>query len=393
MALNRFIINRFRQTSPEWDSSMIGPYESADIFKLHSAIPGYKATPLHSLPNLASELGLKNIFVKDEGFRFGLKAFKVLGASYAIYRFICDDTGNIIAPDKFYSTPDIIPPDKYTFCTATDGNHGRGVAWAAYKLRQKAMIFMPGNTVPARIKNIEDLGADVSLVDGDYDLAVQVAHNEAIKNGWQIISDTSWPGYEQIPRWIQAGYTTIFKEMEMHMPQSEKIDVVLVQAGVGALAACAAWHFNKQYSKAKPKIVSVEPLDAACLLESIESPEGNPLKASGKLNSIMAGLNCGTPSPVAWPIIETGIDAFIAIPDSEALDAMRSYYYPEKGDPRIISGESGASSLAALNTFCRDDDLQNTREFLGLNEKANVLLLNTEADTDPEFFKKAVGKN
>jgi diaminopropionate ammonia-lyase len=314
----------------------------------------------------------------------------VLGASYAIYRFICEDMGRVFEPESFYSQADLIPQGRYTFCTATDGNHGRGVAWAANKLNQRAMIFMPGNSVPARIKNIEDLGANVSLVDGDYDLAVRIAYDEAVKNGWQIISDTSWPGYERIPRWIQAGYSTIFKEIETRMPASEKIDLVFVQAGVGALAASVAWYFNKKYSKSRARIISVEPLDAACLLESIDTPDGIPLKASGSLNSIMAGLNCGTPSLTAWPIIKAGIDAFMAIPDTDALEAMRLYYYPVKGDPRIVSGESGASSLAALKILCLEDDFAKARQFLGLNEKSNVLLLNTEGDTDPEFFRKVV---
>jgi diaminopropionate ammonia-lyase len=388
----RFIINRFREDPPHWRQSEISEYDRDDIFNLHRSIPGYKATPLHSLSSLAKKLGLGNIFVKDEGYRFGLKAFKVLGASYAIYRFISEDMGETFEPDLFYSTSDIIPSKKYTFCTATDGNHGRGVAWAAHQLNQKAMIFMPQNTVPARIKNIEKLGANVAIVDGAYDLAVQIAHEEARKNGWQIISDTSWPGYEQIPLWIQAGYTTIFREVEMHLPVSEKIDLVLVQAGVGALAACVAWYFNKKFSRSKAKIVSVEPLDAACLLESIDSPEGNPLKASGSLTSIMAGLNCGTPSISAWPLIKTGIDAFMAIPDSSAIEAMRSYYYPLEGDPQIISGESGASSMAALKGLCAKPGIADAREFLGLDGKSNVLLLNTEGDTDPEFFRKVIGK-
>ncbi|MBD3217006.1 MAG: pyridoxal-phosphate dependent enzyme, partial [candidate division Zixibacteria bacterium] len=243
-----FVKNKFRSNNPAWDRSLTGELESSDIIKVHRSLREYSPTPLSHLPKFAGSLGLRQILVKDEAHRFGLRAFKALGASYAIYRFICDEfkKSNLEPPasESFYSKNDIIPPDKYTFCTATDGNHGRGVAWTASKLGQKAVIYMPENTVPSRIENIRKIGAEVNIVDGDYDDAVRTCQEEAEKNGWQIISDTSWPGYETIPVWIMAGYVTIFREIDQSLSNSEKIDCFIVQGGVGALAAAASWYYN-----------------------------------------------------------------------------------------------------------------------------------------------------
>lgn len=361
---------------------------------LHSSLEEYKPTPLIGLPHLAKTLGIGRLLVKDEGHRFGLKAFKALGASYAIYKFISAEykkSGHDIPPpESFYATEDIVPPGRYTFCTATDGNHGLGVAWTASKLCQKAVIYMPRNTVPARVDNIRQHGAEVHIVDGDYDDAVETCRDEAQKNSWQIISDTAWQGYETVPRWIMAGYVTIFKEIDNSLKKNGNIDCLIVQGGVGALAASAAWYYNIFHSQSDLKIVSVEPREAACLLESINKPKGEPIKSSGSLDSIMAGLNCGTPSITAWTFIKQGIDLFMTVSDRDTVEAMRAYYYPKDDDPRIVSGESGASSMAALKVLCRHDDYKEALDFIGLNSQSTVLLLNTEADTDPEFFKNAV---
>jgi diaminopropionate ammonia-lyase len=361
---------------------------------LHRSLREYNPTPLISLPHLAKTLGIGRLLVKDEGQRFGLKAFKALGATYAIYKFISaeyEKSGHDIPPpESFYATEDIVPYGRYTFCTATDGNHGRGVAWTASKLRQKAVIYIPENTVPARVDNIRQHGAKVHIVKGDYDDAVRICRDEAQKNGWQIISDTAWQGYETIPRWIMAGYISIFKEIDESMKKEDSIDCFIVQGGVGALAASAAWYYNTVHWQADLKIVSVEPREAACLMESIDTHEGDPVKSSGSLDSIMAGLNCGTPSITAWPLIKQGIDLFMTVSDKDAVEAMRAYYYPKDDDPRIVSGESGVSSMAALKVLCRHDDYKEALDFIGLNSQSTVLLLNTEADTDPEFFKNAV---
>jgi diaminopropionate ammonia-lyase len=257
-----FVKNRFRSHYPTWDKSLTGEFESSDIIKVHRLLEEYSPTPLLHLPNLAESLGLRQILVKDEANRFGLKAFKALGASYAVYRFICNEfkKSNLAppTPESFYSKNEIIQPEKYTFCTATDGNHGRGVAWTASKLKQKAVIYMPKNTVPARIENIRKTRAEVHVVDGDYDDAVSICQSEADKYGWQIISDTSWPGYETIPVWIMAGYVTIFQEIDQRLSDSKRIDCFIVQGGVGALAAAASWYYNTTHKAGDMKIISIE---------------------------------------------------------------------------------------------------------------------------------------
>ena len=294
------------------------------------------------------------------------------------------------------------------FCTATDGNHGRGVAWIARKLSQRAVIYMPRNSARARIENIRKESAEVIVVDGTYDDAVARCALDAEQNGWQIISDTSWPGYEEIPRWIQAGYLTMFEEI--HADNDADFDIVSVTAGVGALAAAAAWYYNRVYPEPRPKLVSVEPIGADCLLQSILSVTGEPVSLKGQLASIMAGLNCGTPSCIAWPFVKQGFDLFMTVTDDAAREAMRTYYYPrvskppfgsaqdrlgfrpteEKRDPRIISGESGASGLAALLTLCNDASFSDARSLLDLSRSSRMLLLNTEGDTDPEGFGEVI---
>ncbi|HEQ98972.1 MAG TPA: diaminopropionate ammonia-lyase [candidate division Zixibacteria bacterium] len=392
--MKNYLINRFRQNIPSWNNSQTSEFERPDIRDVHRSLKEYKPTPLIDLPGLAEHLGIGRLLIKDEAQRFGLKAFKALGATYAIYRFVCGEfekSGlDIPSPEFFYSAEEIISSAQYTFCTATDGNHGRGVAWTASKLRQNAVIYMPKNTVSARIENIRGHGADVYIVDGAYDDAVRICRDEAEKYGWQIISDTAWPGYETIPEWIMAGYLTIFREIDESLKKKDSIDCFIVQGGVGALAASASWYYNTVHSQTGLRIVSVEPREAACLLESIDTPQGEPVKSRGKLNSIMAGLNCGTPSITAWPFIKQGIDIFITVTDRDAVEAMRTYYYPHVNDPRIVSGESGASSLAALKVLCLHDDYKDALNSIGLNKQSTVVLLNTEADTDPEFFKNAV---
>jgi diaminopropionate ammonia-lyase len=389
-----FSLNPYRQSHPQWDPNDRAAFECEDILQVHRSLPEYEPTPLISLPVLGDQLGVGQILVKDESHRFGLKAFKALGATYAIYRYLKRDIeargGSLPDASEFYRTPDIIQPGSYTFCTATDGNHGRGVAWAARKLNQRAVIYMPENTVPARIENIRLENAEVIIVDGNYDKAVGRCAADAEKHGWQIISDTSWPGYEQIPRWIMAGYTTMFREIHEMSGKPVDVDVVFVQAGVGSLAAAVAWYYNKAYTKRTTKLVSVEPTDADCLLESIRAQGGNPTQSLGKQDSIMAGLNCGTPSLAAWPLIKTGFDFFIAIPDDYSLAAMRRYYYPQGNDQQIISGESGAAGLAALNALCENDSLAAARESLGLTSNSTILLLNTEGDTDSVNFERVV---
>lgn len=368
----RFHHNRFRADQPDhvW---LDGP---SDIESFHRSLPGYAPTPLVALPGLASSLGLGELWVKDEAHRFGLNAFKVLGASYAIHCFMATVSGR---------------HDHFTFATATDGNHGRAVAWAAHRLGQKAVIFVPEGTVSARIEAIRSEGAEAVVVNGTYDDTVRRAAAEAEKNGWQVISDTAYPGYMEIPGWVVEGYTTLFVEAARQLKSATggTPDVVLMQAGVGGMA-CAGTLFYFRSGR-RPTLVSVEPTDADCLLESIASPDGSIREAHGKQRSIMAGLNCGTPSLRAWPVVRAGIDAFLAVDDRFAVEAMRQLYHSAPGDPRIVAGESGAAGLAGLLALCHEPGLAEAREELHLSHTARVLLINTEGDTDPVAFRKIVG--
>jgi len=386
----RFVVNPFCENPPEFDSSLASEFGRKDIMSLHRSIPDYAGTPLVELIPLADKLGVGRIFVKDESYRFGLKAFKALGASYAIYRYLKEESDKkgeeIPGTEQFYSSIGWLDKNRYTFCTATDGNHGRGVAWVARKLNQRAIIYMPSESVKSRIENIENEGATVILVNGGYDRAVKKCRKDAIENGWQIISDTSWAGYEKIPKWIQAGYITMFQEISDQL-ENHTIDYVIVQGGVGALLASAVWYFKTNYPVVK--IISVEPVGADCLLRSAESGAGRPVSISGHASTIMAGLNCGTPSKVAWPVIQKGVDLFIAISDNYTRDAMREYYL---GKPRIISGESGAAGLAAMVAMNMSERLRVVRHKLGISEDSSVLLINTEGDTDPVNFARIINE-
>jgi diaminopropionate ammonia-lyase len=367
MARFRYDPNRFRSedAAPPW------PPAPGDVESFHRTLPGYEPTPLVKLPDLARELHVGELWVKDESKRLGLNAFKVLGASYAVHRFMRAQPAGAA----------------FTFATATDGNHGRAVAWAAKRLGQKAVVFVPRNTVPARIEAIRAEGAEVVVVDGTYDDTVRRAAGEAAECGWQVISDTAYPGYTEIPAWIMEGYTTLFAESARQLEAAGRgpPTAVLLQAGVGGLA-CAGTLFYWRLGK-RPKLVSVEPTDADCLRESIASPDGGIREARGKQDSIMAGLNCGTPSLLAWPVIRAGMDGFLAVDDEYAREAMRRL-----AKAGIVSGESGAAGLAGLLALRQETGLAAAARDLVLGDGARVLLISTEGATDPASYEKIVGK-
>ncbi len=372
-------------------------FSSPDITALHHSITEYKPTPLVSLPELARELNLRNIFVKDESHRFGLKAFKALGATYAMYRWFnhwAIRSGHKSIPaEGFFAGHNGIASGLVTFATATDGNHGRGVAWAARKIGQKAVIYLPKNSAPERIDNIRREGAEVVSVEGSYDDAVERCAVDSAQNSWEIISDTSWPGYENIPRWIMAGYLTLFREIKEQAENRTDFDVVIIPAGVGALAAAAGWYYRRELADARIRLVSVEPIGADCHLQSIQSQGGISKSIRESCRTLMAGLNCGTPSPAAWPIVRQSFNLFLAISDDYVGPAMKQYFYPMGRDPRIISGESGVSGLAALLSLYKNGRLGEIGKKLGLGKNSSLLLLNTEGDTAPGIFESMVGKS
>ncbi|MBU0982323.1 MAG: diaminopropionate ammonia-lyase [candidate division Zixibacteria bacterium] len=393
--MSRIVINPYRVPRPMISRVIDTVFRSQSIPAVHRSLPEYAPTPLVSLPSLAARLGIGRLLVKDESYRFGLAAFKALGSTYAVYRLVCGwetESGRPEPrPETFYSEEPVLSPGTVTLCTATDGNHGRGVAWTARKLQQNAVIYMPANTVPARIASIRREGAEVVVVNGNYDNAVTRAAHDAAANGWHVISDTSWEGYENIPRHIMAGYTTTFAEIDEQLSPDDRLDVVLVQGGVGALAAAASWYYRRSDATRRPHLISVEPDDADCLLESIRSGDGKPVTTTGNTDSIMAGLNCGTPSPTAWPLIRDGFDVFMSLDDDACRRAVRMYHTPLGDDFPIASGESGAAGLAGLVVLAGESVGQGMRERIGLTPDRTVLVLNTEGVTDPVSHRTIVG--
>jgi len=368
-----------------------GIFEQTRSF--HRQIPGYQISPLRNLSNLASMIGVGGIWVKDESVRLSLNSFKVLGGSFAIYSFIKNrlglegkdlSFGQLISDETRAKLGDL------TFATATDGNHGRGVAWAADKLNCNAVIYVHKDTSQARIDAIAGYGADVRVVDGTYDDAVRQASVDAEKNGWQVISDTSWDGYENIPRWVMQGYTTMLSEAQEQLAGQGMVKPthVFVQGGVGALAAATVGFYASRFGQDRPTTVVVEPATAECLLESARIGDGQPHAVGGDLQTIMAGLACGEPSPIAWGVLWDCVDAFLASPDYVAAKGMRVYATPLAGDPFVVSGESGAVTLGALMFLAEYPEFSELKDYLGLGPDSQVLLINSEGNTDPDEFRR-----
>jgi diaminopropionate ammonia-lyase len=337
---------------------------------VHRRLPGYAVTPLVDAATLAAEFGFAHLWVKNESSRLHLPAFKILGASWATYRLLVGKLGHEPAwRDVDELRVALAPLGALTLVAATDGNHGRAVARTAKLLGYGAHILVPAGTVPARIEGIESEGAAVTVVDGTYDDAV-AASAALADDSSLVVSDTSWPGYMDVPGWVIEGYETIFAETDEQLAGASP-DVVMVQMGVGALAAAVVGHYAS-----RSVIVGVEPVSAACNLESARA--GAPAEVPGPHRSIMAGLNCGNVSPVAWPRVGSGIDVFVAVEDNAAERAMR-----DLAREGIVAGESGAAGLAGLYALLDSEAVR-----LG---GASVLVLCTEGATDPVAYQRIVG--
>ncbi len=346
-----------------------------EALAFHHSLASYQSTPLHRLPALAAELGVASIQLKDESHRFGLNAFKGLGASFAVHRWIA-------------THPSATVP---TFTTATDGNHGRAVAWSAHRVGARAVVFIPAYARPSRIEAIRAEGAEVVLVDEGYDAAVRMANDAAREHGWVLIQDTAWPGYEEIPDWIAAGYWTHARELEPEPHGAEPgIDLVLLHAGVGTWAAALTCYYWHRYGPARPRLVVVEPVDAPCLLRA--APIGVPVQLEITTHTVMAGLDCGLASTTALATLRRSVDAFIAIEDRWALDAMRRLASPTGTDPVVVAGESGAAGAGALMALVRAPELAPVRAHIGLDTTTRVLVWSTEGATDPEHWEEVVGR-
>lgn len=345
---------------------------NSNSLDFHSSLNEYDPAPVRDLRELAKNLQVKNIYIKDESSRFGLNAFKGLGASYAIHKILEKD------------------PSIETFCTATDGNHGRAVAWSAAKFGRSSRVFVPVDTTPARIEAIKKEGAIVEKINGNYEETCAVAEQKSRENGWLLVQDTATEDYEEIPAHIKAGYLTQFKELEtsLHSLPEPKIDLVFLQSGVGSWPAAAAWYYQQRYADNRPKIVIVEPTEAAGMLASLK--KGARTSPNGTYKTMMAGLNCGIPSTAAWAILKYTADAAVAVEDSYMEEAIRRLYYPAGEDPRVISGESGAGGMAGLLAVLQDKRFNAVKTALQIDENTRILLYNTEGATDPQNFRKII---
>ncbi len=362
----------------------------------HESFPQYSKTPLSKLENMADYLGLKEVYIKDESYRFGLNAFKVLGGSFAMARYIAKQTGKDVSQLPY----EVLTSDKLreefgqaTFFTATDGNHGRGVAWAANRLKQKAVVFMPKGSTQTRLENIQKEGATATIEEVNYDECVRMAAAAAATtpNG-VVVQDTAWEGYEEIPAWIMQGYGTMAMEADEQLEQMGcgRPTHVFVQAGVGSLAGAVQGYFANRYPENPPVVVVVEADVAACLYKGAAAGDGKLRIVDGDMQTIMAGLACGEPNTISWDILKNHVHVFISAPDWVAAKGMRMLSAPIKGDPQVVSGESGAAPFGALAAMMTMEEYKDLREAIGLNQDSKVLLFSTEGDTDPDRYKNIV---
>ena len=361
-----------------FDSSLFSSEKADEVLCFHKSFEEYFPTPLCALNCLAEKIGLGKIYVKDESYRYELNAFKVLGGSYAIGTWLKEHP----------ETKDAV------FVTATDGNHGRGIAWTAKKLGYKAVVYMPKVTAKERFDNIKALGADVTIQPLEYDDCVKLAKENAEKNGWVLVQDTAWDGYEEIPTRIMQGYMSMAKEAAMQMKFDAKFEVpthIFMQAGVGTAAASVFGYYvnlARERGVSTPKCIVVEPHGANCYYQS--ALQNKRTAFEGEMITMMAGLCCGVPSTTAWEIINNVAVAYASCSDEVSAEGMRLLARPNGTDEQVISGESGAVGLGLLNRLMTDENLKNYANQLELDSNSRVLLVSTEGATDKENYARVV---
>ncbi len=378
----------------------LAPENVAFVERFHKSIPFYRPTPLVSLENLSKQLGVGGIYVKNESKRFeefGLNAFKGMGGIFAVGQVICRQLG--LDPEtttyEMLNSPEIREKTKdMVFITTTDGNHGRGVAWAAHQYGCKSYVYMPKGSAQSRVDAIKRVGAEDCIVtEMNYDDTVKLTAKLAKENGWHLVQDTAWEGYEEIPQLIVQGYTTLGHEA---VEQMEAIGAgepthVFLQAGVGSLAGSLIGYYA-HLLKNRPRFIIVEPTMVACFYNSAKVGDGAPHGVESAENTIMAGLNCGEPSIGVWPVIRDLATDYLACDDDLTEDGMRLYANPVEGDEAIVSGESAAVGLGLVNRIMSEPELAEIRKALGFDENSRILLISTEGATDPVGYERVVGK-
>jgi diaminopropionate ammonia-lyase len=354
--------------------------------------PGYRPTELRRLDGLASATGVRSILYKDEGSRFGLGSFKALGGAYAVASLLQGavaartgtrpSTAMLAAGNLREVTSNI------TVTCATDGNHGRSVAWGAQKFGCRCVIYVHPGVSQGRREAITSYGAEIKVVSGTYDEAVRLAADDAARNGWQVVSDTSYEGYTDIPRDVMQGYGVIMDEVIDQLPDGKIPSHVFVQGGVGGLAASICSYLWERFGETAPLFFVAEPEKACCLLLSAEA--GRPTADHGPLDTIMAGLACGEISVLAWSVLDEGADGFISIQDESAAETMRILSDGRFGDGQVVAGESAVAGLAAMLLAANDPA---SRRLLELDENSVVLVIGTEGATDPVVYSSIVGRS
>ena len=371
-------------------SAILGAAALAQAERELTGWQGYAATPLHALPALAQALGVAAVHYKDEGSRFGLGSFKALGGAYAVARLLCRELGARLGREL--STQDLLTPELRALCAgitvtcATDGNHGRSVAWGAQLFGCRCVIYIHATVSEGRKAAIAHYGAEVVRTPGNYDDAVRQADADAKLHGRFVISDTSYPGYMDVPRDVMQGYQLMVQEAAQQLAQ--RPTHIFVQAGVGGLAAAVCGYFWERDGSERPVFVVVEPDRADCLTQSAKA--GRLTAVTGDIDTLMAGLACGEVSHLAWEILEHGTDGFCVINDQAAVEAMRLLAHPLGNDPVIVAGESAVAGVAAAVAACQSDA---NRQVLGLTADSRILFFGSEAATDPQLYEQLVGES
>lgn len=383
------------------DFNMKGSIEYFTVEEIQKALDFHKSfstfaeTDLVQLNDRAGEIGLNNIYVKDESSRFGINSFKGLGAAWAMGNYIAEKLNIPIEElpyERMISDEIRKKLGNVTFASCTDGNHGRGVAWVGQMLQQEVKIFMPKGSGSDRVANIEALGAEVTVTDLNYDDTIRYVMDEADKNGWVIVQDTSWEGYVDIPKWIMQGYSALVLEAYQQI-ERDNLPMpthVFLQAGVGAMAGGACGLITNLLKEKMPKTVIVEPNEAAAFFKSATANDGERHFVTGSMPTIMAGLACGEPGIIAWDVIAEFADGYIRCPDWVSANGMRMSANPVGNDKSFKSGESAGVSYGLTNELMINDELKNIKEQIGLDENSIVLCISTEGDTDVKAYQDIV---
>lgn len=385
------ILNQLPDYSSPLDPSdlqTLGLHAAAEVQRFLAHRKPVGPTPLYSLPGLAQQLNVGSLFVKDEGQRLGLGSFKALGGSYAVIRLVLEraalELGKPVDVTDLHSDAVRNVASRMTVACATDGNHGRSVAQGAALVGAQSMIFVHSGVSEERARAIASFGAEIIRVEGNYDDSVAIATKVSTEKGWEIVSDTSWPGYVRTPSLVMQGYTAIVSEALAQM--AEPPTHVFIQAGVGGIAAALAGHLAIRMGKARPKLIVVEPDRAACIVQSVVA--GQPIKIAHDQPTVMAMLECYEPSLVAWRILSRVADAFMTVDDQEAVSVMKQLARPVHGDPAVVAGESGGAGLAGLIKAASHEKF---RAQLAIDAHARIFIVNTEGATDPLQYRKLVG--